>query len=92
MKHILGTDSFEMMYLGQLTTERLEATIPEGLIVLDKSSYFTVEDFELEFECSSRKTGEEYFHQFLEKHEIPLRKTENKILRFYNEKINRSDT
>ncbi|MDQ0255387.1 uncharacterized protein YjbK [Evansella vedderi] len=91
LKDILKTTNLiQMTYLGELTTERLEKTLPEGLLVLDKSYYFDIVDYELEFECEEWSTGQAFFESMLSKHNIPKRKTPNKILRFYNEKIRRS--
>lgn len=89
--HILNSDSPILVnYLGELTTERVEKELPEGLLVIDKSSYFDVTDYELEFECSDRKEGEIFFQSLLTSHDIPVRHTPNKILRFYNEKMRRN--
>lgn len=90
IKAILGTTNFHMSFLGELTTERVEVSIPEGLLVFDKSWYLSVVDYEMEFECTDRQVGEAFFLKFLKKHDIPVRKTENKIMRFYNEKVRES--
>ncbi|MDR4271954.1 CYTH domain-containing protein, partial [Bacillus pumilus] len=44
------------------------------------------EDFEIEFEVDDRKEGQMVFLNLLQQLNIPVRKTENKIKRFYNEK------
>ena len=44
------------------------------------------EDYELEFEVSNREKGEIYFTELLSTLKIPVRKTKNKVRRFYEEK------
>ncbi|WLR59533.1 CYTH domain-containing protein [Guptibacillus hwajinpoensis] len=70
-------------HLGRLTTHRAEYQTTEGLLVLDHSEYLGREDFELEFEVSDFTTGERAFASLLHQHQIPKRKTNNKILRFF---------
>lgn len=77
-----------MQYFGSLTTKRAETEYKDGLIVLDHSFYLNKEDFEIEYEVSNRKKGMEIFSELLLQLEIPIRKTDNKIMRFYNEKYN----
>ena len=77
----LQIDPKNLLLFGSLTTKRCEKRIPQGLIVLDESSYGTNKDYELEFEAASRATGKVYFEQFLKKHSIEKRSTKNKIVR-----------
>jgi uncharacterized protein YjbK len=44
-------------------------------------------DYELEYEVTDFKLGEKIFFDLLKEHEIPHRETENKIKRFYREKV-----
>lgn len=76
----------EIQYFGSLTTKRAEAEYKKGLIVIDNSFYLNIEDFELEYEVSDRKDGQNKFLTLLKQLEIPIRETENKIKRFYNVK------
>lgn len=77
-----------MQYFGSLTTNRAETAYKNGLIVLDHSYYLNKEDFEIEYEVSNREKGLEVFSELLLHLDIPIRKTDNKIMRFYNEKYN----
>lgn len=86
VNNILKNDWSSLNFLGELMTYRLEKKIPEGLLVLDKSSYLNKIDFELEFECSDEEKGEVFFHKTLEKYAIPKRMTHNKVQRFMKEK------
>ncbi|ADU31146.1 CYTH domain-containing protein [Evansella cellulosilytica] len=79
--------SKNVQYLGKLTTERAEKNLVEGLLVLDKSYYFDTVDYELEFECDDVKSGQAFFNQLLEKNRIPKRKTDSKMSRFFQKKI-----
>jgi len=72
-----------IQYFGSLTTNRAETHYKNGLLVLDHSRYLNKEDFEVEFEVQDEKLGKKQFHSLLQMHSIPLRKTENKIKRFY---------
>lgn len=73
-------------YFGSLTTERVEIEYRQGLLVLDHSIYLCKEDYELEYEVKNYQAGEKIFIELLNQFKIPIRKTENKILRFYNRK------
>ncbi|MFA9555800.1 CYTH domain-containing protein [Evansella sp. AB-rgal1] len=84
---LLEKNQHTFTYLGELTTDRIEKTLDEGTLVLDKSYYFQVTDFELEFECVDKQTGYTYFQNTLTTYEIPIRETPNKIKRFYEEKM-----
>ena len=76
-----------LQHFGTLSTSRAEIDYQDGLLVFDKSSYLQKEDYELEYEVKERKSGEAIFRQLLEQLHIPLRKTDNKIKRFYLEKL-----
>lgn len=82
----LGIKTDNLRYFGTLTTKRAEKEYNKGLAVLDHSSYLNKEDFEIEFEVDDRKEGQMVFLNLLQQLNIPVRKTENKIKRFYNEK------
>lgn len=80
----------KMMYFGSLLTKRVEFEYMQGLLVLDHSFYLNKEDFELEYEVENFQSGQLIFKEFLKKHGIPQRKTENKIRRFYTQKHKKS--
>ncbi|MBN8199146.1 CYTH domain-containing protein [Bacillus sp. NTK034] len=82
----LGIKTDRLQYFGTLATKRAEKEYMKGLAVLDHSSYLNKEDFELEYEVDNRNEGELTFLNLLKQLNIPVRKTENKIKRFYNEK------
>ena len=76
----------DIHYFGTLTTDRVEMEYQGGTIVFDHSSYLNVEDFEIEYEVNEPITGETIFHEVLAKFNIPIRKTKNKVQRFYQQK------
>jgi uncharacterized protein YjbK len=82
----LGIKTDNLQYFGTLTTKRAEKEYKKGLAVLDHSRYLNKEDFEIEFEVDNRNEGKSAFLNLLQQLNIPVRKTENKIKRFYNEK------
>ena len=81
----LNIDPQNIRYFGTLTTKRVEVPYQSGLLVLDHSSYFQIEDFEVEFEVNEYVQGKREFAQLLSSLNIPLRPTKNKVERFYNE-------
>lgn len=83
----LNIQKNQIVYFGSLETSRAEKMIKEGLIVLDHSRYLTVEDYELEFEVSDLEIGQTAFSALLQKFQIPVRNTKNKVVRFYEEKM-----
>ncbi|WP_053365585.1 CYTH domain-containing protein [Bacillus sp. FJAT-27245] len=83
----MGIRINELVYFGTLATLRAEAHYHNGLLVLDHSSYLDTEDFELEFEADEFDEGQKAFRSLLERLEIPVRETPNKIHRFYKRKL-----
>ncbi|WP_019240516.1 MULTISPECIES: CYTH domain-containing protein [Bacillus] len=77
----------QLISFGSLATKRAEINYKGGILVLDHSSYLGNEDFELEYEVTDFSTGKEYFDNLLQSLNIPHRKTDNKIKRFYNAKF-----
>ncbi|SER87085.1 Uncharacterized protein YjbK [Gracilibacillus ureilyticus] len=80
----MGIKITELRYGGKLLTNRTEVKYEETLVVLDHSMYNGREDYELELECLEEKYGKAVFDQLLKKFQIPVRKTRNKIERFYH--------
>jgi uncharacterized protein YjbK len=74
-------------YFGSLTTRRVEFSYKEGLLVLDHSFYLNTEDYEIEYEVEDFHLGQIVFQELLKQYTIPIRKTQNKIARFYQQKI-----
>lgn len=81
----------EISYFGSLTTERAEKNYKGGIIVLDYSTYLNQHDFELEYEVKDIKIGHLVFTELLNSENIPIRKTANKIRRFYEAKNKLTD-
>lgn len=78
----------ELTYFGSLTTLRAEKEFNGGLIVLDHSFYLNQSDFEVEYEVENFEVGKSHFNHLLRELHIPIRKTDNKIRRFYLAKEN----
>ena len=73
----------DLTYFGCLTTKRAEKKVLNGLLVFDISSYLTVTDYEIEYEVTDYHQGKKNFHSLMNQLNIPIRKTDNKIVRFY---------
>ncbi|MFB5661413.1 CYTH domain-containing protein [Alteribacillus sp. HJP-4] len=84
--HSLHVNPKELKKLGTLETNRASLPYKNGELFFDHSNYLDTEDFEIELEGPSLQEVEEMFQELLEKHEIPERKTENKIKRFFSRK------
>lgn len=78
-------------YFGSLVTKRVEITYKKGLLVLDYSSYLNQEDYEVEYEVDHYHEGHKTFQELLLNFQIPVRRTENKICRFYQQKYDKKD-
>ncbi|MDQ6596563.1 CYTH domain-containing protein [Bacillus salipaludis] len=76
----------KLSYFGSLKTNRAEMNYKGGILVLDHSLYLNKEDYELEYEVENEQLGQKIFEELLNQYNIPHRKTENKIQRFYNQK------
>ncbi|WP_235068905.1 CYTH domain-containing protein [Turicibacter sp. TJ11] len=77
----LGIDVNKLRVITDLTTKRAEVSYEDGLLVLDKSFYGEVIDFELEYEVKDYNEGLKIFNELLNQHHIPKRPAENKIKR-----------
>lgn len=83
----MNIDPSQIHFFGTLTTKRAEWEYKEGLLVLDYSSYLNTNDYELEYEVLNREIGYATFVELLSTLQIPIRKTDNKIMRFYFKKF-----
>lgn len=83
LKH-MGISIDDLTYYGQLTTKRFECHKDALNFVLDESFYNDHVDFELEIEAPSEEEGQQAFQQLLTTHDIPKRRTPNKIERFFS--------
>ena len=77
----LGININDLRVITDLTTKRAEVDYQDGLLVLDKSFYGEVIDFELEYEVKDYDKGLNIFNELLAKHNIPTRPAQNKIKR-----------
>ncbi|MEH7239254.1 CYTH domain-containing protein [Bacillus sp. JJ1562] len=82
----LSINPMDITFFGSLKTKRAEFEYKNGLLVLDKSYYLNTSDFEIEYEVTDEVSGKVIFKELLNQYNIPIRKTDNKILRFYNRK------
>ncbi|MTD30449.1 CYTH domain-containing protein [Planomicrobium sp. YIM 101495] len=78
----LGVAWHELQSIGSLTTHRAEIPYEDGLLAIDHSEYAGTEDFEVEYEVTDAKSGQQLFNKLLEKHGIPARHAKKKIARF----------
>ncbi|OLS41824.1 CYTH domain-containing protein [Bacillus sp. MRMR6] len=82
----LGITYSHIEHFGSLTTKRVEIPYRNGLLVFDHSYYLGKEDYEVEYEVENYEDGYNYFLELLTRKNIPNRKTDNKIHRFYQQK------
>ncbi|MCC3355629.1 CYTH domain-containing protein [Bacillus sp. REN16] len=82
----LSINPIDVTFFGSLKTKRAEVGYKNGLLVLDKSYYLNHEDFEVEYEVMDEVIGKVIFKELLDHYKIPVRKTDNKIRRFYDRK------
>lgn len=71
-----------LLAFGSLRTERAEISYRGGLLVLDRSDYLGITDYEVEYEVTDIESGHQSFSELLKKHQIPKRQTPKKIARF----------
>lgn len=81
IKEELGLEITQVKKIAELTTERLETSYKDCLVVLDKSWYSRTVDYELEVESPSIEKGSRVFQSLLNRYAIPTRQTPNKIRR-----------
>ncbi|WP_096199065.1 CYTH domain-containing protein [Bacillus sp. FJAT-45350] len=82
----LEVEYTHLQLLGTLSTSRAEIEYRNGLLVFDISHYLGVTDFEIEYEGQSKEVVEENFKTLLQQYQIPIKKTDNKIARFFTYK------
>ena len=78
-------------HLGRLETNRAEHQTEDGLLVLDESHYLETTDYEIEFEVTNEEAGKRAFERLLAEHGLPYRPAKNKIVRFMELKMSRSE-
>ncbi|AQP54161.1 hypothetical protein CBF34_06385 [Vagococcus penaei] len=78
----MGIAPTDLLSIGNLMTDRLEIKLDNHhLLVLDHSFYSDIEDYELEMEVTDEITGEQFFLNFLDRHQLPRREAPKKIAR-----------
>lgn len=77
----LGIDVDHLQVITDLATKRAEISYHNGTLVLDKSFYGEIIDFEVEYEVSNFEEGQKQFETFLEEYHIERRPAQNKIKR-----------
>ncbi|WP_018664509.1 CYTH domain-containing protein [Heyndrickxia acidiproducens] len=85
-----GISCSSLAYFGTLTTKRAEISYKGGLLVFDHNFYLNKEDYEIEYEVSSLETGIRIFKALLKQYGIPFLPAKNKVRRFYEAKIGKS--
>lgn len=71
-----------MKEIAHLHTMRYEKVLNDtDTIMLDKSTYYHQDDYELEMEVTDAETGWHHFNSFLSKHHIEFRQSQPKIAR-----------
>ncbi|RXI98232.1 CYTH domain-containing protein [Anaerobacillus alkaliphilus] len=76
-------DIVKLRYLGSLITNRAEIEYHGGTLVFDHSKYLDTEDFEIEYEVNEEEIGKEIFENIFRENKISIKKTDNKIKRFF---------
>jgi len=79
----IDIDHKQLLYWGKLKTIRLELQKDDHLIVLDKSFYNDLIDYELEVEAKTRALAYQIVNKLLDKYQISKKRTPNKIERFF---------
>jgi uncharacterized protein YjbK len=82
----LGIEPEQIQYFGTLSTYRAQFDYKGGILVLDHSYYLQTDDYEIEYETTNFTLGKQVFEELLRSFNIPIRKTDNKIRRFYLKK------
>lgn len=85
LSHLLAENE-KLELLGTLATYRAKVPYQGGTLVFDKSTYFDVTDYEIEYEGSDEKEVEKHFSYLLSEYHIMKRPTKNKIARFFEYK------
>ncbi|WP_088103493.1 CYTH domain-containing protein [Halalkalibacter urbisdiaboli] len=77
----------ELSHLGTLTTSRIEFPYKGGSLCFDKSAYFDVIDYEVEFEGTSPEHAETTLTSLLQEFNLKTQPTPNKVRRFFSRKF-----
>lgn len=80
---LFSTVPYPIEAFGTLRTKRAEIPYQTGTLFLDHSVYLDKEDFEIEIEGESLEEVERLLQALLAQYDIPRRKTNSKIKRFF---------
>lgn len=82
----MGISPNELLFYGSLVTDRAEVPFKDGCLMLDRSIYFDLEDYEVEYEVNETaiEKGKQQFKQLLNELNIPIEKADSKIKRFFD--------
>ncbi|WEV45442.1 CYTH domain-containing protein [Streptococcaceae bacterium ESL0687] len=75
-------DINQITVLGKLMTIRQETKTDIGLMALDKNTYASICDYELELEVTDARKGKKDFYNFLAEKNIEFRYAKSKVVRF----------
>ena len=64
----------------------MEVPLDENLLVLDRSEYLDMKDYELEFEVENHDKGRKEFERILNQFNIDYHEPDNKVKRFFDRK------
>ncbi|MFC4353638.1 CYTH domain-containing protein [Chryseomicrobium palamuruense] len=70
-----------LVSIGEIVTTRSEHPFRSGQLMMDRSTYFDVIDYELEFEVANYKKGKAQFEELLVLHNLPFRPAKKKLVR-----------
>ncbi|NEU29650.1 CYTH domain-containing protein [bacterium LRH843] len=76
----------KLIYLGRLTTKRIELPYKNGTLCLDKSLYFDQIDYEVEFEGTDEVHARTTLLTLLTDYNITPKHADNKVKRFFKRK------
>lgn len=80
--NIIGID-YNVVNIAKLQTERVKFPYKNGIIFLDKNTYYDTVDYEVEFEAEDIELGKKEFNEFLNEHNLKFQKLESKGKRAY---------
>lgn len=81
LTRLIGNEPLSL--IGQLTTQRAQIAYKGGTLVFDKSTYFDITDYEIEYEGKNENEVERIFSELLKEHHIERKQAENKIARLF---------
>ncbi len=86
---LLSIPIYQLQYVGTLTTSRIELNYQNGILCFDKSTYFDVTDYEIEFEGTDEEHAQTTLLTLFASFHLEVKPTENKVRRFFRRKHER---